>query len=261
MKVGLSTACLYLRQYTEDAIATIKEQGAECAEVFLGTFYEYRPEFAKKYAERGEGLDINSVHVCTGNFEPQLFNRSRRIKGDGFYWLDQVMRSAQLFNCKNYTFHGIFRKGTEVDDYDYLAERIIEIDEFCMHYGIRLALENVAWSTYNKVGVFSEIKKRYPNLLGVFDIKQARNSGYDFKDYIKEMGNSLSHVHLSDINADGKMCLPGKGKYNFEEIIKLLKGEGFDKNILIEVYPSDFTDINELKQSMQFLKEIIYKIN
>lgn len=259
MKVGLSTACLYLREYTEDAISTIKSLKAECAEIFLGTFYEYRPEFAKAYAKRGEGLNMDSLHVCTGNYEPQLFNRSRRVKGDGFYWLDQVMRSAQIFGCKNYTFHGIFRKGTESNDYAHYAERLAEIDEFCMQYGIRVSLENVAWSTYNKVGVFGEIKKIYPNLSGVFDIKQARNSGCDYKEYIKEMGESISHVHLSDVDENGKMCLPGRGKYNFNEIIKALKGVGFDKNILIEVYPSDYKEISELKESLEFLKETVYK--
>lgn len=261
MKIGISTACLYLRQETEDAITTVKSLGAEVAEIFLGTFYEYRPEFAKKFASRAEGLEVNSVHTFTNNFEPQLFNRSRRVRGDGFYWLDQLMRSAQLFGCKNYTFHGITRKSADQpSNFDLFAERLSEATEFCSRYGVRLCLENVAWSTYNRPGVFREIKNRFEGLSGVFDIKQARRSGYPYAMYIEEMAGSISHVHLSDVNDNGKMCLPGQGVYDFAEILKRLKGTGFDGNALIEVYPEDYNDISELKTSLEYLKEIADKI-
>lgn len=261
MKIGLSTACLYLKQYTEDAIATIKSLGAETAEIFLGTFYEYRPEFAQKFAPRAEGLEINSVHTFTNNFEPMLFNRSRRVRGDGYYWLDQLMRSAQIFGCKNYSFHGITRKSADQpSNFDLFAETLSAAAEFCSGYGVRLCLENVFWSTYNRPGVFTEIKNRAGSLWGVFDIKQARRSGYPYAMYIEEMAGSISHVHLSDVRENGKMCLPGRGVYDFAEILKRLKGAGFDGNVLIEVYPEDYDDISELKASLEFLKEIAYKI-
>lgn len=261
MNIGISTACLYLRQNTEDAISTIKSFGAQTAEVFLGTFYEYRPEFAKKFAPRAEGMEINSVHTFTNNFEPQLFNRSRRVRGDGYYWLDQLMRSAQLFGCKNYTFHGITRKGeNQPSNFDLFAESLASATEFCSRYGVRLCLENVFWSTYNRPGVFNEIKNRFDGLWGVFDIKQARRSGYPYAMYIEEMAGRISHAHLSDVDANGKICLPGFGLYDFTEIIKRLKGTGFDGNILIEVYPEDYGDISELKASLEFLKETADKI-
>mgnify|MGYP001147891004 CR=1 FL=1 len=123
MKVGISTASLFLREPTERAAATIKSLGVDETEVFLQTFYEYRPEFSKALAPDICGLNVNSVHVLTNDFEPHLFSPSRRIRGDGFYWLDQVMRSAQLLNCKNYTFHGqcLIKKGCAFSDYDGLA--------------------------------------------------------------------------------------------------------------------------------------------
>lgn len=260
MKIGISTACLYLRQFTEDAIATVKSLGAETCEVFLGTFYEYRPEFAKKFAPRAEGLEVNSIHTFTNNFEPQLFNRSRRVRGDGYYWLDQIMRSAQLFGCRNYTFHGITRKGGEKDDFGLFAESLAAASEFCARYGVRLCLENVYWSIYNRPGVFTEIKNRFGELWGVFDIKQARCSGYPYAMYIEEMAGRISHAHLSDVDENGKMCLPGKGIYDFSEILKRLKDSGFDGNILIEVYPDDYGEISELKTSVEFLKETADKI-
>ena len=255
MKTGISTASLFLRQETEQAFSTIKELGADCVEIFYETFYEYRPEFSEKL-DAG-GIEVSSVHVNTYHIEHSLFNPSRRVRGDAFYWLDQVMRSAQLLGCKAYTFHGKVGKTENIDEVtDYLCGAV----EFCTRYGINLCLENVAWSTYYKPKIFSQLKERIPSLSGVFDIKQAQRSGYPYKDYIEDMKGAISHVHLSDVDKDGKMCLPGKGVYDFKEILTRLKDAGFDGNIIIEAYKDDYGDISELKESLDYLNEINYKI-
>lgn len=252
---------MFLRKSTEDAAVAVKESGADTAEVFYQTFYEYRPEFSKALAPKIEGLEVNSVHVLSSNFEPQLFSPSRRARGDGFYWLDQVMRSAQLLGCKRYTFHGGINKNDAYSiNFDELAGCIREAVLFCARYGVQLCLENVYWSTYNRPGIFRELKNRVPELAGVFDIKQARRSGYPYAMYIEDMSGAISHVHLSDADENGKMCLPGKGVYDFEEIIKRLKGAGFDGSVIIEAYPDDYADEAELRQSLDYLNEIIYKI-
>lgn len=257
MKTGISTASLYLRKETEDAVSTIKELGATCAEVFYQTFYEYRPEFSKALVRELGGLTVNSVHVNTFHIENGLFSRSRRIRGDCYYWLDQVMRSAQLLGCKAYSFHG---KADKTADIGRVEECLREAVGFCARYGVKLCLENVAWCIYNKPGIFTRLKERIPELCGVFDIKQARRSGYPYKDYIEEMKGCISHVHLSDADLNGKMCLPGMGTTDFTEVLKRLKGTGFDGNIIIEAYNEDYSDISELKNSLDYLNEVIYKI-
>ena len=255
MKTGISTATFFLRQELEQAFVTIKELGAECVDVFYNTFYEYRPEFSEKLDTNG--IEVCSVHVNTHHIEHSLFNPSRRVRGDAYYWLDQVMRSAQELGCKAYSFHG--KVGTK-DSVDELADNLRAAVEFCARYGVNLCLENVAWSIYHKPKIFSQLKESIPQLTGVFDIKQARRSGYPYKEYIEDMKGAISHVHLSDVDRDGKMCLPGKGTYNFKEILTRLKDAGFDGNILIEAYKDDYSDISELKTSLEYLNEIIYKI-
>lgn len=255
MKVGISTASMFLKQETEDAVQTIKSLGADCVEVFLQTFYEYRPEFAKSFADKLDGLEVNSVHVNTHHIEHSLFNKSRRVRGDSLYWLDQVMRSAQLLGCKAYTFHGQYDNSDKC-----VTEHIARVVGFCARYGVKLCLENVCWSTYHKPGIFSDLKKDIPDLCGVFDIKQAYRSGYPYEKYIEDMKGSISHVHLSDIGKDGKMCLPGKGAYNFRKILTQLKDAGFDGNVIIEVYPTDYNDFDELRRSLGYLKEIAEKL-
>lgn len=261
MKTGISTASLFPRYNSEDAIAKLIELGAENTELFYSTFYEYRPEFSAKLAAAAKGLDVHSVHTVTANFEPQLFSPSFRVQGDGYYWCDQVLRSAQLLGCRNYTFHGFHRlkNSSRGDDYDGYAAVFERAIEFFSRYGVRLCLENVAWCAYNRPGFFKQIKARCPDLLGVFDIKQARNSGYPYQMYIEEMAGAISHVHLSDISNEGKMCLPGRGVYDFEEIVKRLRGAGFDGCALVEVYGGDYGELGELKDSLDYLGEIIYK--
>lgn len=259
MKTGISTASLYLKRETEDAFTTIKSLGADCVEIFYQTFYEYRPEFSEKLSDEAKDIEVNSVHVNTWHIENALFSRSRRIRGDGFYWLDQVMRSAQILGCKAYTFHGK-PGGSRQLTVEEAADCIRAVKDFCLRYGVKLCLENVAWCSYDKPGIFSELKKLIPDLAGVFDIKQAQRSGYPYKDYIKDMAGSISHVHLSDVDKNGKMCLPGKGVTDFTEVLKALRGAGFDGNVIIEVYPEDYSDVSELKTSLEYLKEIIYKL-
>ena len=65
MKIGISTASLFPEKHTEEAARIIKSLGAEVAEVFFSTFYEYRPEFSKALAPEIEGLALihNSAHT------------------------------------------------------------------------------------------------------------------------------------------------------------------------------------------------------
>ena len=116
------------------------------------------------------------------------------------------------------------------------------------------------WSLYNRPGVFGELKARIPVLQGVFDIKQARRSHYPYQAYLKDMSGSIAYVHLSDVDQNGKICLPGEGLYDFEEIFKMLKEEGFGGNVLVEVYDGNYQSEEQLFRCVQYLKELAYKI-
>ena len=75
------------------------------------------------------------------------------------------------------------------------------------------------------------------------------------------MGDRINTVHLSDYNvAADKMCLPGKGDYDFERLFKALKNVGFDGNMLIEAYKDDYNDYSELKESLGYLRQIKDKV-
>ena len=264
MKVGVSTASLFGRLVNEDTLAEFDRMQIECAEVFLTSFSEYSKDFGKLLNERKKGVDVHSVHVLNTQFEPQLFSSSERVKKDSFDMLGRAMSAGKEFGAKYYTFHGIarYKKATRSgknDDFALWGRGLKEISDFCENYGIKACLENVEWSIGNRPEVFEKIAAVYPELLCVLDSKQARISGYPVEEYIKVMQNRIVHAHLSDLDENGKICLPGAGKTDFDELLKRLDGAGFDGPLLIEVYKDDYKELAEIKRSVEFLQEKIYK--
>ena len=70
------------------------------------------------------------------------------------------------------------------------------------------------------------------------------------------MGAALSHVHVSDVTAEGKMCLPGKGITDFPLLLRRLRDVGFDGPLLIENYSGDFEREEELRASFEWLSDL-----
>ncbi len=262
MFTGVSTASLFLREPNEDALPVLDALGVGSTEIFLTTFSEYTESFGKLLASRLGSLKVNSVHAVNTQFEPQLFAAHPRAKADAFSVLRGVMGAAKQFGAERYTFHAITRlkKNSAPADCGALAQNFCEISAVCAEYGVRLCLETVHWALYNAPGIFSAIRRGCPQLAGVLDVKQARLSCYPYQMYIKEMEGAISHVHLSDVDDAGRICLPGRGTFDFEECLRRLKDAGFGGALLIEVYPRDYGGYGELKQSCEYLDELIYKI-
>ncbi len=242
----------------------LENLGVKTVEVFLTSFCEYGYPFAELLKERKGSLKVNSVHDLNTQFEPQLFNAHPRAKTDAYEWLKKVLDSANALNAPYYTFHGTARvkraaRRDGADNFPKMIEGFQELSEFCQRHGTALCLENVEWSTYNRPGVFACLAEAIPALLGVLDLKQARISEYPYEDYLAEMGSRLAYAHVSDFNEKGKLCLPGKGTFDFDTLVKRLKDVGFDGALLIEVYNGDYGEFSELKSSLEYLNELLYK--
>lgn len=262
MQTGISTASLFGRFNTEDALKFLSERGVGAAEVFLESFCEYNKEFGEFLATRKGNTEIHSVHTLTTQFESTLYSLNERAAKDSFKLLEGTMQAARAMDAKYYTFHGLARvkRTPYYIDFDRCGKITQEIIDVCARYGVVLAYENVHWAYYNYIGFFSELKKRTQGLKGTFDIKQARQSGVDYGEFIEEMGADIVTVHLSDINADGKMCLPGRGTTDFKEVFKRLRDKGFDGALLLEVYKNDFAEVSELFDSLAFITGLAKEI-
>lgn len=262
MKTGVSTASLFMRLENERALPLLSSIGVKITEVFLSTFSEYSAEFAAEILKNKGDVEIHSVHALTTQYEPQLFSGNPRTQADAYYWLERVMQAAKTLGAKYYTFHGTARmkKGArEKDNYPVWADGLREIGALCAEYGVKLCLENVEWAICNRPEVFSVLSKSCPNLLGVVDIKQARLYGADYGEYIRAMQGKIAHVHISDVDENGKMCLPGRGVFDFAELLKRLNGAGFDGPLLIEAYKDDYESVQDLKPACDYIDELLYK--
>lgn len=263
MKLGISTASLFGRLDSEKALEFLSNTPIETAEIFLESFCEYNKKFGKKLAKIKGNLDINSVHVLTTQYEQTLYSQNEKAKQDSFMLLDNAMACAEKFKAKYYTFHGVARlkKLPFKIDFDRVGRITNDIIQVTKKHGITLAYENVHWCYYNYIGFFSELKKRVPDLKGTLDIKQARLSNVACGEFISEMASDIVTVHLSDIDENGKMCLPSKkGVTDYNEIFKRLKDVGFNGAMLLEVYKDDFNELEELFESLEYIKELQYKI-
>lgn len=258
MEIGISTASLFRRQFNEDALVTLNELDARVCEVFLGTYSEYTENFAKLLKERQGGIKVHSIHTLNTHFEPQLFSNSERALKDAYNIYENCLNTAKMLGAKYYTLHGIarFKKNILYNDYEKIGKMFEKLKDFTDSKGIELCIENVEWAYYNHVGFYTEISKYVKGLSTCLDVKQARISGDSYIDYINEMKGSIKTVHLSDVDNNGKICLPGKGIFDFKDLFTRLRDVGFNGNMLIEVYSGDYDKIIELKQSLDYLREI-----
>lgn len=231
MKTGISTACMHGQCETEKALEIISGTGVLCAEAALTTFYEYRPEFAGKFAERAGAVQVLSVSVSPFNFEHQLFSSSRRIRGDGFYWLEQVLRSAQLFGCKYFVLQGHDLGENKLSNADRAA-RICEISEFCARYGVSLCVRNSANGIFAKPSDFTGLKERCPALCCALDVAAAVNSGCGLPEYLRHISGAIPVIYLSDSL---------KGEY--KKVLSSLAGAGFDGTILVDRWGGNMPEL------------------
>lgn len=262
MKAGISTASLFVRFSTEDALKFLSDNKIEVAEVFLESYCEYNKKFGKVLRKVKGDTEVHSVHVLTTQFEPQLYSVNERAKKDSFDILSGAMAAAKEIGAKYYTFHGVARlKKLPINiDYDRVGNITQQIINVTEKYGVSLAYENVHWSYYNYVGFFNEIRKRTTGLKGTLDVKQARLSNVDYRDFIKEMGKDIVTVHLSDVDENGKMVLPGRGITDFYEMFSMLSDYGFDGALLLEVYQNDYRSFSELFDSLYYIKNVAARV-
>ena len=238
MKTAISTACFHLKEETENALSLIKETGAEVCSVSLQTFYEYRPEFAKKYAQNLGGIEVCSVETGAQNFEPHLFSPSRRVRGDGFYWLDQVLRSCRFLGAEKYILKAPPRAADE--NFGDRLQYLRGISEFCTEYGIGLCIENSPLGLLDSPTKVDEIKSACPQICFSLNVKHASGAANSCQKYLKAMAGSLAQVVIENADAN---------------LVKQLKNIGFDGAIILNM--QNFTQISQLKALIDKVKSSI----
>lgn len=261
MKAGISTASLYGKMYTEQALDFFNKNGVECAEVFLSSFSEYTPEFAKTLKSVQGNVDVYSIHTLNSQFEGQLFSHSDRQYIDALKIFENALNIGQELGARVYVMHGPAQmKYTKyVTDYPFFGERTAILGEKAQKRGITLTWENVHWAHYNHPDFFRKLLK-YVNgseIGTTLDIKQAIQSDCTIDKYIADMDGHIKNIHIVDFDADGRLTMPGKGCFDYAAFFSA--AENPDCPVMIEVYDGCYKSVSELLQSYRFLQETICK--
>ena len=94
----------------------------------------------------------------------------------------------------------------------------------------------------------------------VLDLKQARRSGENPLDYIKELGENIVHCHISDADENRDCLAVGAGKFDFETLLKAFADKGYSGALIVELYRRNYGDFSELKQSADNLALLCEKL-
>ncbi len=262
MKIGVSTASLY-PLHAEDAFSELCGLGVKNIEVFANSMYEGGEECTSKILKLKEeyGIDVTSFHPFSSPMESVfLFSTYDRRINEMLEMYRGFFKSMNRLGAKVFVVHGAILSSKCTPEHYFKQFRLLA--EVGREYGITVAQENVSYCLSGSIDFLKAMKRELGDYARfVLDLKQARRSGDDPLDYVNELRESIVHCHLSDASAD-RDCLPlGKGGFDFPELVKRLRGNGFDGAMIVELYRHDYGEFSELRESADYIKEICEKTN
>jgi len=252
---------MYGKLYTEDALKWMGDNGIELAEVFLATFSEYTAAFGEKLRNINEksNTKVHSIHTLNSQFEGQLFSHSPRQKQDAMDIFKSALEIGGMLKAQLYVLHGPaqMKYNKYVTDYSYFADITSELSMLAAQYKMQLTWENVHWAHYNHPFFMRNMRPYLKDGVQIFntlDIKQVTQSNYIIDDYMEDMQGYISNVHITDVDAEGHLVLPGKGNFDFISFFHKLINVGADVPIMIEVYDGCYSKFDEVIAAYNYLK-------
>lgn len=262
MKIGVSTASLY-PLHVEDAFKTLCEMGIKTIEVFANSTCEgEEPCVSEIIAMQKEyAVEVPSFHPFSSPMESVfLFSDYDRRIDEMMTLYKSFFGSMKRLGAKLFVLHGAISSSKCTDEH-YIKQFEL-LSDAGREYGVTVVQENVSYCLSGKLEFLKMMKRELGDKAKfVLDLKQARRSGDDPLDYIKELGENIAHCHISDADSERDCLAVGAGNFDFEELIKALKAQGFDGNLIVELYRRNYGEFSELKTSAERLSEIVDKLS
>lgn len=259
---GVSSACFYPME-TLCAVRQLCAWKIPNIEIFFNSPRELKEEYVQKLHQlcQQSGTQVVSVHPFTSGIEPLFFfsEYPGRFE-DGIELYEGYLRAAKKLGAKLLVFHGDspYSKIPQEKAFDQLRR----FDRFALEqYGVRVAYENVVRCRGRDPQYFASLREYYPEMRFVLDIKQALRSGRLPSEYIRLLGDSICHVHISDSTAE-RDCLPvGGGEMNLHELLQELKEQGFHGSVLQEVYRDSYEHPQQVLEGYRALEKMVSELN
>lgn len=260
MDIGISSAVFYPVE-TEKAIDKIIDLGFKKVELFLNCEREYEDAFIDLIKPKLDSaqVEVVSVHPYTSLMEGMLFfsEYSRRTE-DGLQMYRKYFHAAQKLGAKYFTLHGNRTLSGTVNPQISMEENckaISKLADAAKEYNVLITQENVSWCASASIEYLAELKRSLDGKIGfTLDLKQALRAGVAVEEYINVMGESLKNIHISDFSDEEVCLLPGNGKMDYNKFIEQIRGIGYQGDLIIEVYSSNYDDICQIGTAKQFLE-------
>lgn len=263
MQIGISTACFYPNEL-EQGIVYPAQLGYRRVELFFNAESEYSAPFRAMLKQKLQalGLEVMSAHPFTSSIEGHLLfsDYSRRTR-DALDQYTRYFEAAADLGAKYFVFHGELLRPRGLPPAQSEQRRFETYHKLCERAascGIVFTQENVSWCKSKDPAFLRELYDNVPELRFTLDLKQARRAGLNWEDYVDAVGDRIVHLHISDYSEQSDCLLPGQGKTDFAALFGKMKSLGCD-SALVEVYSSDYTDLNELEHSRLFLQSAAQK--
>lgn len=259
MKVGVSTASLY-PLHVEDAFAELAKLGIKNAEVFANSIAEGSEPCVSLVSKirRRYGMTVTSFHPFSSPMESVfLFSTYDRRIDEMMAMYRGFFESMNTLGADIFVLHGaILSSGCPPDHYFRQFRLLAEAGR---EFGVTVAQENVCYCMSGRLEFLEMMKRELGELARfVLDLKQARRSGECPFDYIRALGGSIVHCHVSDGN-DKFDCLPvGDGTFDFARLAEELSAVGFDGSYIVELYRNNYGGFDTLRESADRLAEIVF---
>lgn len=260
MKAGVSTACLY-PVHVEDALQELGDMGIDNTEIFLNCHSELKESFIRNLSHILENNNMScvSIHPFTSELDNLMFfSQYKRRIYDILEYHKYYFNAMNILGAEIFVFHGN-KTSTPVNP-EFYMERFNMLCELGRSFGITVAHENVARCQCRSIDFMKQLINLNPDIRFTLDIKQCIRAGENPINAAYELGSNIIHVHISDHNDKNDCMEIGKGSFDIEKFLAVLKEKGFDRSVVIELYRGGFEKDSDLYDSFRNLSDIIERI-
>ncbi len=260
MRCGISTSCFFPKD-TLQSLEEVIKSGAPVTEIFLNTFSEIEPEYIKKLYQcvQKSGIEVVAFHPFSSMLDGFFFASTyKRRYYDGETLYRRYFEICRQFGAKKLVFHGDHEQNFYPVPKEQYAENFCRLSAVGREYGVHLCHENVFYCRLGAPNAVRELKPLLQEAAAfTLDIKQVVRKKAQVDDMVQAMGKEIFHVHISDHSKEKDCLLPGKGNFDFKELIVQLRRLGYSGDLIIELYRDGFETLEDLTNARQYIEQLI----